>query len=92
MSILYLRPRRVTCLTPLSVTTQPDADYPPWLWTLLDPELTREELRREAEGHFADGGDSYDAVLDNMDEKKLIRLFRLDQRARIKEQNSLGGL
>lgn len=69
---------------------QPDSEYPDWLWGLLDTRLTREELLREAESHFANGG--YDEVLDKMDEKKLVRLFRLDSRARIKENNSMGGL
>jgi large subunit ribosomal protein L54 len=69
--------------------SQPDSDYPDWLWRLLDSKPTRQELLREAEGYFAVGG--YDEVLDKMDEDRLRRLFRLDARERIREQNSFGG-
>jgi hypothetical protein len=47
-------------------------------------------LLREAQGHFAAGG--YDEVLDNMDEAKLKRLFRLDSKERIREKNAFGNM
>lgn len=69
---------------------QPNSEYPDWLWTLLDGQPTREELIRESLVFYNEGG--YDAVLENMSEEKLRRLFRLDARMRIKQSNAQGGL
>lgn len=63
----------------------PDDAYPEWLWRLKDPQPTREELLREAQGHYDRGG--FDAIFDNMEAAALKRLFRLDARMRIKDEN-----
>lgn len=47
---------------------------------------TKEELIRKVETHFAAGG--YDDVFEKIEEKDLKRLFRLDQRDRIREENN----
>lgn len=44
---------------------------------------------REAETYFEAGG--YESVLNNMDDKKLRRLFRLAARAKIRQGNSMRG-
>lgn len=64
---------------------QPDAEYPSWLWTVTEPGLTREELMREVESHYSSGG--FDQVFEQMSEKDLKRLFKLDNTARIKANN-----
>jgi len=74
----------VIALTP--TCEQDDSEYPDWLWTLQEPRQTRQELMRKAQGLFDAGG--YDAVFDGMSEAELKRLFRLDARARIKEENN----
>jgi hypothetical protein len=48
---------------------------------------SRQELIREAETYYANGG--YEAVLNQMDETKLLRLFKLHAKGRIKDANSL---
>lgn len=52
----------------------------------MEPEPTKEELIREATTLYNRGG--YDAVFDEMPETRLIRLFRLHARDRIKGNNS----
>lgn len=64
---------------------QDDAEYPQWLWRIQDPLPTKEELLREASGHFASGG--YDQVFAEMPESDLKRLFKLESRDRIKAEN-----
>ncbi|XP_008805830.1 uncharacterized protein LOC103718685 [Phoenix dactylifera] len=53
----------------------PDSDYPDWLWHLLDKRLPLSELRREG---------TETLTLDD-----LRRFVKLDNRARIKENNAL---
>lgn len=65
---------------------QADHEYPNWLWRLLEPEPTKEELFREVQKLYDNGG--YDAVFDGIPESKLIRLFRLHARERIKQNNA----
>lgn len=62
------------------------AEYPAWLWALLDARATRQELAREAEALHARGG--FDAVFDGMAEERLRRLFRLEARERIRASNA----
>jgi hypothetical protein len=76
-------------LLPNVFLSQPDEEYPAWLWSLLDSKATREELLREAELYFNESEGGYDSVLEKMDDEKLQRLFRLDARDRIKASNSL---
>ncbi len=66
---------------------QPDDEYPSWLWTILEPGKTQEELQREVDRLYAEGG--FDAVFANMPEKDIKRLLKLDNNGRIKESNSL---
>lgn len=65
---------------------QEDKDYPDWLWRIQDPLPTKEELLRDVEKHYSAGG--FDSVFENMEEKDLKRLFRLEQRDHIREENS----
>ena len=65
---------------------QPDSEYPEWLWRLHDPLPTKQELLREAQEHFDNGG--YEEVLDKMGERDLRRLFKLDAKERIKSDNA----
>ncbi|CAM6092334.1 unnamed protein product [Calypogeia fissa] len=52
-----------------------DSSYPPWLWTLLDRKPALSELeRRDSE---------------TLNEKEIMRLLKLDNRRRIKENNSI---
>ncbi|KAG1338427.1 54S ribosomal protein L37, mitochondrial [Cocos nucifera] len=53
----------------------PDSDYPDWLWHLLDKHLPLSELRRK---------DTETLTFDD-----LKRFVKLDNRARIKENNAL---
>lgn len=64
-----------------------DEEYPQWLWHINDPEPTLEELHREASILFHKGG--YDHVLDSMPQDRLVRLFRLDSRVRLRTENSI---
>lgn len=66
---------------------KPDSEYPDWLWTLLEPGRTQEELFREADGYYQKGG--YDAVFANMDEKDIRRLLKLSNTERIKNNNAM---
>lgn len=63
-----------------------DDQYPKWLWGLLEPEPSKEELYREAQSLYTAGG--YDAVFEGMSKKKLTRLFRLSARSRIQANNA----
>lgn len=69
----------------LALIEKPDAEYPPWLWRLLDPPATKEELLRDINKLYQSGG--YDEVFADTPEKDLIRLFRLQKREQIKEHN-----
>jgi len=62
-----------------------DSEYPDWLWTIMEPGRTYEELYREASANFSEGG--YDKVFNSMSDKDLRRLFKLDNTARIKAGN-----
>ncbi|CAH9074143.1 unnamed protein product [Cuscuta epithymum] len=53
----------------------PDAEYPEWLWHLLDKKPALSELRRRD--------------LETLPYDELKRFVKLDNRARIKENNSL---
>ncbi|KAJ8750078.1 hypothetical protein K2173_013993 [Erythroxylum novogranatense] len=53
----------------------PDSEYPDWLWHLLDKRSALSELRRKETEHL-----SYE---------DLRRFVKLDNRARIKENNSV---
>lgn len=64
---------------------QQDSEYPEWLWTLLEPKETREALTRKVRALYEAGG--YDAVFEGMNDAELTRLFRLDARQRIKDEN-----
>lgn len=64
---------------------KPDDEYPDWLWSLLDRPASKEELMQEAEEHFRTGG--LDGVLDNMDDARIKRLFKITAKERIKEGN-----
>ncbi|GBG84401.1 hypothetical protein CBR_g38683 [Chara braunii] len=52
-----------------------DSEYPDWLWTLLDKQPTLSELQRKD--------------IDAMEEKEIMRLLKLDNRKKIKEENGL---
>lgn len=52
----------------------PDSEYPDWLWGLLDKRPGLSELRRRA--------------IESLSHEDLKRLVKLDNRARIKENNS----
>ena len=68
------------------IEEKPDSEYPDWLWSITQPEATREELLRDVSRLYRRGG--YDAVFDGIPEKDLKRLFRLENRQRIKESNA----
>ncbi|CAA2979405.1 Probable sodium-coupled neutral amino acid transporter 6 [Olea europaea subsp. europaea] len=53
----------------------PDSEYPDWLWHLLDKRLALSELRRKD--------------VETLPYEDLKRFVKLDNRARIKENNSL---
>ncbi|XP_057737533.1 54S ribosomal protein L37, mitochondrial [Arachis stenosperma] len=54
---------------------QPDSEYPDWLWHLLDKRPALSELRRKD--------------INKLPYEDLKRFVKLDNRARIKENNSL---
>uniref|UniRef100_A0A1D1Y6V6 Large ribosomal subunit protein mL54 n=1 Tax=Anthurium amnicola TaxID=1678845 RepID=A0A1D1Y6V6_9ARAE len=53
----------------------PDSEYPDWLWHLLDKQLPLSELRRKN--------------LETLPYEDLKRFVKLDNRARIKENNTM---
>lgn len=57
----------------------PDADYPPWLWRLLDKPASLSELKRKMDRVGAEA----------MEIPELRRYLTLDNRRRIKENNAL---
>ncbi|PXF47737.1 hypothetical protein BWQ96_02419 [Gracilariopsis chorda] len=63
-----------------------DEEYPDWLWRLHDAQATKEELLREARKLFDEGG--YDRVFECMHESRMKRLFKLNNRERIKMNNA----
>ncbi|KAL2335219.1 hypothetical protein Fmac_016432 [Flemingia macrophylla] len=54
---------------------QPDSEYPDWLWHLLDKRMALSELRRKN--------------IETLPYEDLKRFVKLDNRARIKENNSV---
>lgn len=63
-----------------------DAEYPAWVWTLLEKKPSMEELYRDAQKLYDAGG--YDLIFDKMSHDDLIRLFRLSSKNRIKTNNN----
>mmetsp|Transcript_14284 Transcript_14284/g.29244 ORF Transcript_14284/g.29244 Transcript_14284/m.29244 type:complete len:126 (-) Transcript_14284:2973-3350(-) len=64
-------------------------EYPDWLWRLQDRPPTRMELERRAVRAFEEGG--VEAVVQNMTERDIQQLLKLDNRKRIKESNQRKG-
>jgi len=60
----------------------PDADYPDWLWNLIEPRKTLTELEKEVEAAKRTG------MFDAMDIDDIKRLVKLRRRASIKANNA----
>ncbi|KAJ9513071.1 hypothetical protein QJQ45_029429 [Haematococcus lacustris] len=65
-----------------------DSEYPDWLWKLLDPQPTGKELFATYQGHGLSMQQRADASPKSVFVLQLHRLWRQQNKARIKESNA----